>query len=176
VYVNCRAEKADYFLKKIIDAHDYIESNGSASQNVKVALIDTGVQLHENVRHMYGSKLRECRSWLPSCDDPAGVTKPDGADEDGHGTHCTSALLKCIPEDCEVYVAQVFGGYVDSVPAVSYSNQNATHVAQVCCISFRSIHSGQRFPQLTTLSGHRLCCRYLEGQYHIHVVWLRNAG
>lgn len=127
-----RAQHAEHFLEQLSTVHEYIRSQGTTGPPVKVAIIDTGVHLNAQVRILYGSKLSECRSWLASHPDANGISVPQGADADGHGTHCTSALLKCTPANCEIYVAQVFGAHGESNIDTARSPESSVRVAQVC--------------------------------------------
>lgn len=126
-----RAEKALHFLREIGQVHEYIRGKGLTCRPVKVAIIDTGVLLDARVRNLYGSRLKECRSWLRS-NDPKGTLHQEGTDQDGHGTHCTSTMLKCTPEDCEVYVGQAFAAHAESSPVSPCSADTSLRVAQVC--------------------------------------------
>lgn len=128
-----RAEKAKHFLDQIAIVHEYICGKGESCNPIKVAIIDTGVHLDASVRNLYGAKLKECRSWLYSKVDFEGRVELEGADQDGHGTHCTSAFLKCAPEDCELYVAQVFASSKEKIPDGPPSDN--IRVARVCLAS-----------------------------------------
>jgi len=125
-----RAGKADHFLQKMDGVHEYIRGIGLC-RPVKIAIIDTGVHFDARVRNSYCSRLKECRSWLQSTFDPRGTVHPEGIDLDGHGTHCTSTVLKCAPQDCEVYVAQVFAARAESALAFGCPTGTNTRVAQV---------------------------------------------
>ena len=110
--------------------HEYIRGIGSC-RPVRIAIIDTGVHFDARVRNSYCSRLKECRSWLQSTFGTHGAAHPEGTDFDGHGTHCASTVLKCAPEDCEVYVAQVFAARTESSLAFGCSTGANTRVAQV---------------------------------------------
>jgi hypothetical protein len=125
-----RAGKADHFLERMDSVHEYIRGIGSC-RPVKIAIIDTGVHFDARVRNSYCSRLKECRSWLQSTFDTHGTAHPEGTDPDGHGTHCTSTVLKCAPEECEVYVAQVFAARAESSLAFGCPRGTNTRVAQV---------------------------------------------
>jgi hypothetical protein len=129
-----RAHKADHFLQKMDKVHEYIRATGSACRPVRIAIIDTGAHFDACARNSFGPRLRECRSWLHPEQDARGANHPGGTDHDGHGTHCTSAVLRCAPEDCEVYVAQVFADH----PKCSFASEREAgtnlRVAQVCLV------------------------------------------
>jgi len=127
-----RAGKAIQFLQKMDGMHEYIRSIGCC-RPVKIAIIDTGVYFDPRVRnsYCYCSRLKECRSWLQSAFGSHGTAHPEGTDPDGHGTYCASTVLKCAPEDSEIYVAQVFAARTESSLAFKCTTGTNTLVAQV---------------------------------------------
>ena len=127
-----RADKADHFLREMDEVHEFIRTTGLACQPVKIAIIDTGACFDACARNSFGSRLQECRSWLQHDVDAKGTTHPEGTDQDGHGTHCTYTALRCAPEDCEVYVAQVFAAHTESSLATLCATKTNIRVAQVC--------------------------------------------
>lgn len=99
-----RCAYADHFLgtkRSIYEATITEEPDDSA--NIKVAILDTGLDLGHPDIQANGERIKEIRSWLYT---PDGVklTKPN--DPCGHGTHVTGLLLDVAP-DCDVYVAQI---------------------------------------------------------------------
>jgi hypothetical protein len=133
---NCdRAHKADHFLREMDEVHEYIRATGSACRPVRIAIIDTGAHFDACARNSFGPRLQECRSWLHPKQDSRGTNHPRGTDHDGHGTHCTSTILRCAPEDCEVYVAQVFADHAKCSLASEREAGTNFRVAQVCLIS-----------------------------------------
>ena len=77
------------------------------SELVRVAIIDTGVLFDKRTRMMYGSRVKEVRSFVGTYCPEDGVLCPEGEDVDGHGTHATSLFLETDPFS-EVFVAKVF--------------------------------------------------------------------
>ena len=67
---------------------------------IKVAVLDTGLDMTHPTIQANQDRIKEVRSWLPS-----GGTK-GGGDLSGHGTHVTALLLDIAP-DCDVYIAQI---------------------------------------------------------------------
>jgi hypothetical protein len=77
---------------------------------VKIAILDTGIDLPLGQKFAHKDRIKECRSWL--------VTDEDGderGDKDltGHGTHAAALLLKVAP-NADLYVARVFKGQKDT--------------------------------------------------------------
>lgn len=80
-------------------------------EKIKIAILDTGVNLPEGTDLTYGDQISECRSWLTTTE-PEGVPFDgfDGnGDTDGHGTHATGLLLDLAPR-AAIYVARAFEG------------------------------------------------------------------
>jgi hypothetical protein len=77
------------------------------SSRVKVAIMDTGLYLCPNTWEMYEDRIVEIRSWLNN--EEKVISNSRGSDANGHGTHCTTAFLKHASDQCDVYIAQIFG-------------------------------------------------------------------
>ncbi|KFG83178.1 hypothetical protein MANI_002863 [Metarhizium anisopliae] len=81
--------------------------DGQQVRRVKVALLDTGVDLkHSYFDNQYpDGQIKSIRSWIGGKD---GVEDKDGGDFSGHGTFIASILLKYGP-NIDLYVARVAG-------------------------------------------------------------------
>lgn len=79
---------------------------------VRVAIIDTGIELPAGCESIYPGQIMECRSWLTT-NDPDGTLEGGDRDLDGHGTHSTGLILKLAP-NATVYVARVFESRTES--------------------------------------------------------------
>ena len=124
---------------------------------IKVAILDTGLDIGHPRIQASRERILDCRSWLGG---------PDGAkmaaidDPCGHGTHITGLLLDVAP-DCDVYVAQI----ADSREPRPIS---ARRIAKVCQITTPPSPVG--LANLTT--GRDSCCKRVEGRRDIHVLWV----
>jgi hypothetical protein len=74
----------------------------------KIAVLDTGAKFDQRTRdQQYQKRLKECVTFYRSHQINDGDPLPSWVDEDGHGTHVTSLVLR-VTRDCDVYAAQVF--------------------------------------------------------------------
>jgi subtilisin family serine protease len=75
---------------------------------IKIAILDTGIQLPAEANVVYEEQIKCHKSWLRG--EPGNTGDESGKgdrDLDGHGTHCASLLLKVCP-NAAIYVARVF--------------------------------------------------------------------
>ena len=103
------AREADEWLDKLkLEVHPLIkrEMVGSGTQ-VRIAILDTGLELPEDCQCIYSDRIRECRSWLDAFGLEDGNPETGNIDVDGHGTHSTGLLLEVAP-NAEIFVARVF--------------------------------------------------------------------
>ncbi|KAG4438864.1 hypothetical protein IFR05_005653 [Cadophora sp. M221] len=77
------------------------------SGRIRVAVLDTGLDLPEEAEWAYEDRIGGQRSWLSENERLGQILQKDQGDYDGHGTHATSLLLQVAP-DVEIFVAQVF--------------------------------------------------------------------
>ena len=67
---------------------------------IKVAVLDTGLDMTHPTIKANQDRIKDVRSWLP-------LSRTNvGGDLSGHGTHVTALLLDVAP-DCDVYIAQI---------------------------------------------------------------------
>lgn len=104
------------------------------ARTVKIAILDTGAFIpQDTLEDLYDNRLIECRTWLESWDDEG---KPIDAcsDDDGHGTHGTSVLLRATAEtDIEVYAAQVFRNRTEQVQRDRFLRDRSVWAVQKVC-------------------------------------------
>jgi len=74
---------------------------------VKIAIIDTGIELPSEASNLYGDQIVEFRSWLQCSGKDDLELRKGNKDLDGHGTHCVSVLLK-VAQNAHIYVARAF--------------------------------------------------------------------
>lgn len=74
---------------------------------IRVAVLDTGLDLPEEAEWAYEYRIGGRRSWLSENKRLGQVLRKEKGDYDGHGTHATALLLQVAP-DTEIFVAQVF--------------------------------------------------------------------
>lgn len=95
---------------------------------IKVAILDTGIQLPEEAEEVYEEQILCCKSWLKA-EKGSDLLKGD-RDLDGHGTHCASLLLKVAP-NVDIYVARVFQKRSERKGTVG-STETQQAIADVC--------------------------------------------
>lgn len=103
-----RAKVSDDWIKrvkKVFDDRIGKKSKSPSSRRVKVALLDTGIDLkHADFSYEYPSgRIKSVRSWV---DGNEGSENQDGGDESGHGTFIASLLLSLVP-NIDLYVARI---------------------------------------------------------------------
>ena len=108
---------------------DVHSSLGQHSDLVRVAIIDTGAVFDKKTMMIYGSRVKEVRSWVGLHGNKDGLWRPDGEDTDGHGTHATSVFLEVDPYS-EVYVAKVFDSR-DEKQGIAMQTKVQTRIANV---------------------------------------------
>ncbi|KAK4102094.1 subtilisin-like protein [Parathielavia hyrcaniae] len=91
---------ADNFMNTHRGIYEEVIQATTAMPRVKVAVLDTGLDVGHPSIQANIERIRDVKSWLPA----NRATK--GGDTCGHGTHVTGLLLDMAP-DCDVYVAQV---------------------------------------------------------------------
>ena len=76
--------------------------------SVRIAVLDTGAEFDHFTRmRVYNNRLVECRTWYRFETDSNDKIPAKSGDEDGHGSHVTSLVLR-VARNCHVYAAQVF--------------------------------------------------------------------
>lgn len=101
--VIARCKYADDFMKAHQLAYDATIQNmedTASMPRVKVAVLDTGLDLDHPDIQANRERIKEVKAWLPP-----ETTRSEG-DVSGHGTHVTSLLLAIAP-DCDVYVVKI---------------------------------------------------------------------
>ncbi|KAH9214084.1 peptidase S8/S53 domain-containing protein [Leptodontidium sp. 2 PMI_412] len=78
-----------------------------SAQVIRVAVLDTGLDLPEEAEWAYEYRIGGRRIWLSENERLGQVLRKEKGDYDGHGTHATALLLQVAP-DTEIFVAQVF--------------------------------------------------------------------
>ncbi|KLU82019.1 hypothetical protein MAPG_01098 [Magnaporthiopsis poae ATCC 64411] len=91
---------ADNFISTHRGIYDELIQTTATIPRVKVAVLDTGLDVDHPSILANKERIRDVKSWLPA----SRVT--NGDDICGHGTHVTGLLLDMAP-DCDVYVAQI---------------------------------------------------------------------
>lgn len=98
-----RCQSADERIKEYKDHYETaIEDVQPEAPRVRVAILDTGLDLGPPLIRGNVDRIVEVKSWLP----PRDGQTANGTDTTGHGTHVTGLLLTTAP-DCDVYVAQI---------------------------------------------------------------------
>lgn len=86
-----------------------------AHPRVKIAVLDTGLDLsHPDIWKEYQNGRIKCYDFVEN--------SASMKDLDGHGTHCTSVVMKFAP-NAEVYVGRVFGKSVAEEHSPEVLNQ-----------------------------------------------------
>ncbi|KAJ6031362.1 hypothetical protein N7540_002094 [Penicillium herquei] len=103
-----------------------LRMNVPDSKRVKVAILDTGIDLSYDQQLIYDEYSRmQYKSWVDS--------DPEWKDENGHGTHLATLLLRVAP-NAIVHVARVFKKdrqMLDSAQQIAEAIQHAAKVWQV---------------------------------------------
>jgi hypothetical protein len=81
-------------------AYEQVIEDTARTPAVKVAILDTGLDLTHPYILASRDRIKDVKSWLPS------NQATDGVDVSGHGTHVTALLLDMAP-DCDIYIAQI---------------------------------------------------------------------
>lgn len=84
-----------------------IRKNPEEGQPIKIAILDTGIDLPEAAKSLYEGRIIECKSWLEGKGDLELEFSKGDRDVDGHGTHAAGLLLK-VAQYAHIYVARVF--------------------------------------------------------------------
>jgi subtilisin family serine protease len=83
----------------------------TSKQPIKVAILDTGIDLPDNMPTRMRKPRYRAYSWIgvpPDNDQYQHPPKDDQSDPDGHGTHMASIILD-IARNCQLYVVQIAG-------------------------------------------------------------------
>jgi hypothetical protein len=109
------AEYADNWFRLLNKrVHPLIKSE-RGQKRIKIAILDTGIQLPRNAAEAYEDQIIECESWLKS--EQGNELHKGDRDLDGHGTHCASLLLK-VAKNAHIYVARVFQGKAEKMDQI----------------------------------------------------------
>lgn len=121
---------AESWLKWHNDAHARIESRlrnpgASNAQRVKIAILDSGIQLSPDHRAMYDIEPRiQYGSWVNS--------DVEWKDDVGHGTHLAILLRKIAP-NAIIHVARVF----EKEPSIERSAESIAEVRTWLLLNIR---------------------------------------
>jgi hypothetical protein len=100
----CRIEQASQWFEWMQDVHSRLSSGSGSDERVKIAVIDTGVELSEVQRDIYNKNDdMQYKSWING--DEEGIE--NGKDDVGHGTHIATLLAR-IARNATIHVARVF--------------------------------------------------------------------
>lgn len=97
---SCRCAYADNFIKTHRSIYDELIQTTTNIHRVKVAVLDTGLDVSHPSIQANIERIRDVKTWLPA------NRETSGGDVCGHGTHVAGLLLDMAP-DCDVYVAQI---------------------------------------------------------------------
>lgn len=98
---------------------------------VKIAILDTGLELPELGIHWYEhAPIKDCRSWLEPDKYPDGDTTTGSIDMDGNGTHAAGLILE-VARDAELYVGRVFENESEGQNVATVDNVGE-RIAKVC--------------------------------------------
>jgi len=102
--ISSRAESADKWFETLESVvHSEISKNRKDKQ-VRIAILDTGVDTtHPEIQNAIARK--QIVGFFPNSYDSESTLDPR-ADENGHGTHGTSVLIRTAP-NANIYVARV---------------------------------------------------------------------
>jgi hypothetical protein len=89
-------------LEDLIDRIDYSPKFESA--RVKVAILDTGIDLEDSFIRGAKDRIRDCKNWADDREDLD--DRHQVHDASGHGTHVAALLLKTAPE-ADVYIGRI---------------------------------------------------------------------
>ena len=108
-----RAAWADQWFGRFRPLHAVFDENRKDSQrNVKIAILDTGIDFSHTEFQQYGIKAHNCKGF-PESLDPL-------RDRSGHGTHGASVLLKTALPQTQLFVARVADDYGRITPDKDY--------------------------------------------------------
>ena len=103
-----RAQEADNWVNTLKnEIHTRLLLNRNTARRIRIAVLDTGLQLSKKAKVTFSKRLPVCRSWLEPTYFPNGDLNSGDIDTDGHGTHATGLLLTTAPY-ADVFVARVF--------------------------------------------------------------------
>ncbi|EAQ84991.1 hypothetical protein CHGG_09005 [Chaetomium globosum CBS 148.51] len=94
------AAHADSFINHHRNFYDNLIQNTPDIPRIKVAVLDTGLDVGHPSIQANVEQIKDVKSWLPA------NSATTGSDPCGHGTHVIGLLLDVAP-DCDVYVAQI---------------------------------------------------------------------
>jgi hypothetical protein len=130
-----RADQAKYFIQELQRFHSFVPSSSAITTPVKVAILDTGLQLCARTWKLYKSTPLQVRSWLGH--ENVSNTLQQVEDTDGHGTQCATALMQCIHKTCELFVGQIFKSGQPEANSHLNDRGTAARISQVCSICRR---------------------------------------
>ncbi|KAH6616958.1 peptidase S8/S53 domain-containing protein [Chaetomium tenue] len=93
------AAHADSFINHHRSIYDNLIQITPDMPRIKVAVLDTGLDVGHPSIQANVEQIKDVKSWLPA-------NSAAGSDPCGHGTHVIGLLLDVAP-DCDVYVAQI---------------------------------------------------------------------
>lgn len=127
-----REKMASQWFQWFEDVHTrvYLESdNLSTQEKVKIAILDTGIELSSEQRDIYELDIYghereiEYKSWIDEVEEMGDMWK----DDVGHGTHLATLLARIAP-NAIIHVARVFR---DRKPDMGTEPQNVAQVSNV---------------------------------------------
>ncbi|KAK4451028.1 peptidase S8/S53 domain-containing protein [Podospora aff. communis PSN243] len=125
------------------------ETANAKSGRVKVAILDTGLDLSHHEMQARSERIRVGRTWLGNPDGEVLEMKSSPSnDPHGHGTHITGFLLDIAP-DCDVYVAQIADSTElrpNSATIIAKAVKHAVEVWKVDIISMSFGFTDEREP------------------------------
>jgi len=95
-------ETHQLIYEQVIDM-DQIGASDTRRPRIRVAVLDTGLDLGHPAIQANAERIKDIKSWLPPSESGR---RQDSGDVSGHGTHITGLLLDIAP-DCDVYIAQI---------------------------------------------------------------------
>ncbi|KAF4625406.1 hypothetical protein G7Y89_g12760 [Cudoniella acicularis] len=117
--IMCSSSRAEQWLMQLHErVHPLIEKTCDESHSsihqifprpgrVRIAILDTGIDLPDHASWIHEDQIRDQKSWLSHGDEFDQNLARGDQDLDGHGTHGAALLAKVAP-DAEIYVARVF--------------------------------------------------------------------
>jgi hypothetical protein len=119
-------------LEQVKDLRDLLDEEGK--NPVRVAILDTGVDLPRGMPSDLKPDRYESYSWIGVSDDKP---EPRIGDPDGHGTHMTSIFLSTAGT-CKLYVVQVAGARKE-IRGKEANDAVAANIARVSCQSSKNM-------------------------------------
>ncbi|KAL1604742.1 hypothetical protein SLS60_004282 [Paraconiothyrium brasiliense] len=95
------AQRTDSWFEKFQRLTDTIDEGKCPP--IKVAILDTGIDLQHNDIVACAERIRDVRSWA---DGSHGVQDWASGDQHGHGTHVAGILMDCAAE-ADIYIAKI---------------------------------------------------------------------